>query len=272
MTHLICIANSKGGVLKTTTAATLGHKLALMDANVLLIDADPQGNLATVLGLEPGPDFANAILDKHYAIQDARGQTLALLRGDSSTKTAANEITIRLNDGARDAKSCVSTYVNRLKVIGTLMTAAQAITDYVIVDTPPSGILQELAILAADTIVVPVVLDYLAMGALAGTMAMIPTLNKQGAQIIIVPTMFQRNRERNYNLNLLNETYPGAVTMPVPYCTAARDAAAQGQTIWEIRHYGSLTLSAMRQAYEQLADWINRPIDDLLFGEVQSDE
>lgn len=267
MTHLICIANSKGGVLKTTTAATLGHKLALMDANVLLIDADPQGNLATVLGLEPGPDFANAILDKHYAIQDARGQTLALLRGDSSTKTAANEITIRLNDGATRSE-----YVNRLKVIGTLMTGAQAMTDYVIIDTPPSGILQELALLAADTIVVPVVLDYLAMGALAGTMAMIPTLNKQDAQLIIVPTMFQRNRESNYNLNLLNETYPGAVTMPVPYCTAARDAAAQGQTIWESRHYGSLTLSAMRQAYEQLAEWINRPIDDLLFGEVQSDD
>jgi cellulose biosynthesis protein BcsQ len=115
-------------------------------------------------------------------------------------------------------------------------------------------------------------LDYLAMGALVNTMTMIAGLGKQGAQVIIVPTLYQRNRESEHNLTLLTQAYKGSLTLPVPYCTAARDAAAQGKTIWEIKQHGSLTLSTMRQAYEQLAHWTNRPIEDVLFGEVQSDE
>lgn len=260
MTTVITVTNAKGGVLKTTTAATLAHKLALLDADVLLVDADPQGNLATTLGLPPGPAFAHAIQGNPSTPIAARGPSLTLLPGNHTTKAVANDMAIQLHHGT----------VTRTELAATLRHLAtpadRPTVAYMVIDTPPGGILQEVALLAADVIVIPVALDYLAMEALAVTLETIRTLDIVGAQTIILPTMYGHTNEAEYNLGLLHQTYPGRVTLPVPYCPAARSAAAEGKTVWEYHDRHSRTLPAMRAAYEQLAHWIATPVAELLFG------
>ncbi len=73
MTVTITIANQKGGVGKTTTAVSLAHGLVLQGKKVLLIDLDPQGQCATILGLKPEPGAFNLLVAEHAHVQGDPG-------------------------------------------------------------------------------------------------------------------------------------------------------------------------------------------------------
>lgn len=255
----IVIANQKGGVVKTLTAASLAHHLARQDSNTLLIDFDPQGNAATALGLDPLPGvFDLFIVEKPLAncLQSTNRLGLTLLPSNQKTKLASSTVYMQLASGE----------LTRQRLIEMLSAIAQNF-DYVVFDTPPSGIFQELAIEIANTIVIPTPCDYLGIDGVRNTLATIEKLNRQSAQIIILPTLYNAGtNDGRYNLGLLNEAYPGSVADPVPASAAVREAVAHGQTIWEYEGK-SETLGRVRFAYERLAQWIIETPEQTLFGE-----
>ena len=259
MPTFITITSQKGGVAKTTSAVSLAHLLARMEANVLLVDFDPQGHSSTTLGLDPLPGIfqlfvAEAPIPNCLQCTDRPG--LTLLPSNQKTKLASSTLYMQIADGS----------LTRQQLQDILRTIGQPY-DYVVIDTPASGIFQELALEIADSIVIPAPCDYLGTDGVRNTVATIEKLGRQGAQAIILPTLYDaRNNESRYNLGLLNEAYPGSVAEPIPASAAVREAVAHGQTIWEYESK-SETLSRVRFAYERLADWITQTPEQTLFGE-----
>jgi len=259
MSTFITVANQKGGVVKTLTAVWLASLLARQDANVLLVDCDPQGHSSTTLGLDPAPGLFNAFVAEapiSNCLQCTDRPGLTLLPSNQKTKLASSTVYMQIADGS----------LTRQRLIETLHAISQGY-DYVIFDTPPSGIFQELAIEIADTIVIPTPCDYLGIDGVRNTLATAEKLNRQGAQTIVLPTLYNAGtNESRYNLGLLNEAYPGSVAEPIPASAAVREAVAHGQTIWEYESK-SETLGRVREAYEKLAKWITETPEQTLFGE-----
>jgi len=145
---VITIANHKGGVGKTTTAANLGAGLAAEGVRVLLIDADPQASLTQSLGVE---------LDDTYNLAGVLGDAKP---GEIPIKMAIREIreNLAIIPATLDLASCEIGLVNRLGRENALKNALIKIRDQdlIIIDTPPSlGLLTVNALAAADFVIIP---------------------------------------------------------------------------------------------------------------------
>ena len=227
MTRIITIANQKGGVGKTTTAVHLGHGLALKGRRVLIVDLDPQGQIAKALGLndEPGAFYLlitppSPMLRQWVRLSGRNG--LDIVPGDATTNTA--QVVLNAENRPLDA-------------------VAQALTefddyDYIILDTAPSvGGIQERAIWAADGLVIPTATDALALDGVAGVLETASRLQEAGwrGEIWgILPTFYdERTRESRANLASLQENFPDLTLSPIHRATVLRECAAEGLTVYE---------------------------------------
>ncbi len=187
MSRVIAIANQKGGVGKTTTAINLGACLAVAERPTLVIDADPQGNATSGLGVDRDR-LAASIYD-------------ALLEGKPAAEVVVRGVHFPHLDLLPSHRDLLGAEVTMTERQGRETLLRDAVTpirdryDYVIIDSPPSlGLLTVNTLAAADTVLIPIQCEYYALEGLTqllNTVRLVQRSLNSGLQIEgVVLTMF----------------------------------------------------------------------------------
>ena len=236
MCRVIAISNQKGGVGKTTTTVNLGIGLARQGKKVLLIDADPQGSLTASLGyVEPdeiGTTLATIMMaiinEKEFEITDGilhHKENVDLL--PANIELSALEVTM-------------GNVMSRELIMKEYIEAVKTEYDYILIDCMPSlGLMTINALVAADSVLIPVQAAYLPVKGLQQLIKTI-TMVKKGMNrklrvegILLTMVDYRTNFTRDISATV-HELYEniGVFEVTIPSSVKAAETSALGSSVF----------------------------------------
>ena len=265
--RVVCIANQKGGVGKTTTAVNLAAGLARRGRRVLLLDLDIQGSATATLGGatneaidEPGPTVAECLLRERPLLEVARPTSTPNLMLAPAGETLA---TVDLH---------LASAMAREHVLKRCLASSLPEFDYVVIDTAPYlGLLTVNALAASTHVLVPVSCEYLPV---LGLKLFGETLDKIRSSLAApcevlgyLLTMFDRRERITLEVEaLLRRRFGDAVfERPIRIDTRHKAAPSHRQTIFEFESAGGKG----RTDYEWLAAEVERRLGAQALPEPQ---
>lgn len=239
------IANQKGGVAKTTTAASLGVALNDLGQKVLLVDLDPQACLTFSVGIDP-EDLETSVHEVLLGKADARDVIMATEEGPDLLPA-----TIDL----AGAEAALMTRTGREHALRVGLETVAADYDWVVVDCPPSlGVLTVAGLSAADEVLIPLqceTLSHRGVGQLLDTVHDVRRFTNRGLGVLgVLPTLYDgRTNHARQVLETIAETYELDVLEPaIPKTIRFAEAPAAGRSI-----LGTAKGHRGAQAYRDLA-------------------
>lgn len=234
---IIAICNQKGGVTKTTTTVNLGVGLALQGKKILLIDADPQGDLTTSLGWPDNDSLSvtlatllekviqDELIEPHYGIlRHAEGVDLV----PANMELSGLEVSLV---GAMSREFTLKSYLETVK----------GEYDFVLIDCMPSlGMITINALATADSVIVPVQAQYLPAKGMTQLMKTIvkvkkqinPSLKIDGVLMTLVDTRTNLARATEDTLRRQYGNILKIYETRIPMSVKAAETSAAGQSIF----------------------------------------
>ncbi|MCA6068405.1 AAA family ATPase [Chryseobacterium sp. RG1] len=206
MAKIIGIANQKGGVGKTTTAVNLAAALGVLEKKILIIDADPQANATSGLGVE-----------------DVQYSTYNLLEHSVDTRSCIKQTATPNLDIVPSHIDLVAAEIelvdkeNREYMLKKALESVRKDYDYIIIDCAPSlGLITVNALTAADSVIIPIQCEYFALeglGKLLNTIKNVQKIHNKDLDIEgLLLTMYDsRLRLSNQVVEEVNSHFPEMV-------------------------------------------------------------